>query len=239
VLTTFNVLEMEYRKNVLPNKKACQYCDKKYYPQQLKLHLTFWCGPDAKRSAAQSKTQIKKGGKGKGKQAGESGSKGKAMEEEEEQEAPEEAQDEGVSETEDEEEVKRPARTLLILCVSKGLQNRLLRSPYSHLTLPRRHAGGGRPQGQRQGQTRGGQRRGQGRRGRGRGGGEHRQGAAEGVAKAVPRGDEGRRAGDGAGRGRAAAGDAGLHEERAAPLPLASHHPGRGERPTKGECSAC
>jgi DNA repair protein RAD16 len=44
VLTTFNVIESEYRKNVLPSKKECQYCKKKYYPQQLKMHLTFWCG---------------------------------------------------------------------------------------------------------------------------------------------------------------------------------------------------
>eukprot|EP00959_Pyramimonas_sp_CCMP1952_P304783 6378796-Pyramimonas_sp.AAC.1 len=44
VLTTYSVVEAEYRKNVLPNKKACQYCGKKYYPQQLKMHLTFWCG---------------------------------------------------------------------------------------------------------------------------------------------------------------------------------------------------
>ena len=64
--------------------QACQYCDKKYYPQQLKIHLTFWCGPDAQRSAAQAKTAIKKGqgkGKGKGKEAAESGTKRKSMEE--------------------------------------------------------------------------------------------------------------------------------------------------------------
>lgn len=80
--------------------QACQYCDKKYYPQQLKIHLTFWCGPDAQRSAAQAKTAIKKGqgkgkGKGKGKEAAvESGTKSKSMEEEE---ATEEAEEVGHS----------------------------------------------------------------------------------------------------------------------------------------------
>ena len=104
IITTYSVLETDYRKNVLPLKVACLYCAKKYYPQQLKMHNTFWCGPDAQKSEAQKKTASKKG---KGKALGEGA--GEAAEEEEEEEA-EDAEDAEVEDDEEEEEAGPVAR---------------------------------------------------------------------------------------------------------------------------------
>ena len=90
VITTYSVLESDYRKNVLPTKVACEYCGKKYYPVQLKMHLAFWCGPDAQRTDAQAKTVIKKQKKGgaAGAGAGAGAAEGEEEEEEEEEEPP-------------------------------------------------------------------------------------------------------------------------------------------------------
>ncbi|KAI8110856.1 hypothetical protein M9434_004430 [Picochlorum sp. BPE23] len=60
VITTYNTLEADFRKAMLPTKIACRYCGKKYYPDRLKVHLRFFCGPDAMKSEALAKQQKKK-----------------------------------------------------------------------------------------------------------------------------------------------------------------------------------
>jgi DNA repair protein RAD16 len=39
VLTTYSIVESEFRKNCLPGKVACRYCNTKMYPDRLRLHL--------------------------------------------------------------------------------------------------------------------------------------------------------------------------------------------------------
>ena len=60
VITTYNTLEADFRKAMLPTKISCQYCGKRYYPDRLKVHLRFFCGPDAMKSEALAKQQKKK-----------------------------------------------------------------------------------------------------------------------------------------------------------------------------------
>lgn len=72
VITTYSTIEVDYRKNIMPPKIRCQYCDKLFYPNKLKIHLKYFCGPDAVRTEKQAKQQSKKWGsrKGKGKTKG-------------------------------------------------------------------------------------------------------------------------------------------------------------------------
>lgn len=44
VLTTYSIVENEFRKNCLPDKVACAYCNKKFFPDRLKVHLR-WALP--------------------------------------------------------------------------------------------------------------------------------------------------------------------------------------------------
>lgn len=39
----------------------CRYCQKKFYPDRLKVHLRYFCGPNAKKSTALAKQKRKKG----------------------------------------------------------------------------------------------------------------------------------------------------------------------------------
>lgn len=39
VLTTYSIVENEFRKNCLPDKVPCSYCNKKFFPDRLKVHL--------------------------------------------------------------------------------------------------------------------------------------------------------------------------------------------------------
>lgn len=50
VLTTYSIVESEHRKNVMPDKEECKWCGRKYYPDRLKVHLRFFCGPTARKS---------------------------------------------------------------------------------------------------------------------------------------------------------------------------------------------
>lgn len=47
VLTTFKILEVEYRKATALAKMPCSVCGKKYYPDKYRLHrsacVTEWC----------------------------------------------------------------------------------------------------------------------------------------------------------------------------------------------------
>ncbi|KAK6918853.1 Zinc finger, C3HC4 RING-type [Dillenia turbinata] len=60
VITTYSIVESEYRKNVLPPKEKCMWCGKAFQPHKLPIHLKYFCGPDAMRTAEQSKQQTKK-----------------------------------------------------------------------------------------------------------------------------------------------------------------------------------
>jgi DNA repair protein RAD16 len=72
VVTTYSTIEADYRKHIMPPKIRCQYCDKLFYPNKLKVHLKYFCGPDAVRTEKQAKQQSKKwgGSRGKGKGSG-------------------------------------------------------------------------------------------------------------------------------------------------------------------------
>ncbi|GJN11652.1 hypothetical protein PR202_ga29856 [Eleusine coracana subsp. coracana] len=72
VITTYSTIETDYRKNIMPPKIRCEYCDKLFYPNKMKVHLKYYCGPDAVRTEKQAKQQSKKWGssKVKGKKKG-------------------------------------------------------------------------------------------------------------------------------------------------------------------------
>lgn len=59
VLTSYSIVEAEFRKMVEPTKVRCPYCDKRFLPDKLRVHLRWFCGPDAKRSEKQARTQRK------------------------------------------------------------------------------------------------------------------------------------------------------------------------------------
>lgn len=59
VLTTYSIVESEFRKYVMPPKEKCQYCGKSFYDHKLKIHLKYMCGPGAVRTAKQAKQQRK------------------------------------------------------------------------------------------------------------------------------------------------------------------------------------
>ncbi|KAF0908805.1 hypothetical protein E2562_028607 [Oryza meyeriana var. granulata] len=66
VITTYSTIEADYRKHIMPPKIRCEYCDKLFYPNKLKVHLKYYCGPDAQRTKNQAKQESKKGGYKKG-----------------------------------------------------------------------------------------------------------------------------------------------------------------------------
>ena len=41
VLTTYSIVENEFRKNCLPDKVPCAHCNKKFFPDRLKVHLRY------------------------------------------------------------------------------------------------------------------------------------------------------------------------------------------------------
>eukprot|EP00501_MAST-03F_sp_TOSAG23-6_P001686 GSMAST32.ASY1.ANO1.1757.1 assembled CDS len=60
IITTYPVLENEYRTVVNRERVPCAYCNKLYLPRKLILHNKYFCGPNvlhAKRSKKQSKTE--------------------------------------------------------------------------------------------------------------------------------------------------------------------------------------
>ncbi|KAE8778373.1 DNA repair protein RAD16 [Hordeum vulgare] len=71
VVTTYSTIEADYRKHIMPPKIRCEYCNKQFYPEKLKIHLRYYCGPDALRTEKQAKQKSKKSAdtkvKGKGK----------------------------------------------------------------------------------------------------------------------------------------------------------------------------
>ncbi|XP_010522351.1 PREDICTED: DNA repair protein RAD16 isoform X1 [Tarenaya hassleriana] len=59
VLTTYSTVENEYRKFMMPPKVQCEYCGKSFYPKKLKIHLRYFCGPNAVKTEKQSKQKRK------------------------------------------------------------------------------------------------------------------------------------------------------------------------------------
>ena len=55
VLTTYQVLEQDFRKMVSPNKIACPNCGGKYKIDKLRVHLKYFCGDGAERTEAQAR----------------------------------------------------------------------------------------------------------------------------------------------------------------------------------------
>jgi len=51
IMTSYNVVEWEYRKCLNKYKKKCPYCSKLYLPRALISHTRYFCGPNARRSA--------------------------------------------------------------------------------------------------------------------------------------------------------------------------------------------
>lgn len=59
VITSYKILEIEYRKATAGTKVECRVCGKKFYPEKLRIHRKYFCGEDAERTEAQSKTEKK------------------------------------------------------------------------------------------------------------------------------------------------------------------------------------
>ncbi|BFI40676.1 DNA repair protein RAD16 [Marchantia polymorpha subsp. ruderalis] len=55
VLSTYAIVECEHRKHVMPPKQHCKWCAKTFYPDRLAIHQRYFCGPNAQRTAKQSK----------------------------------------------------------------------------------------------------------------------------------------------------------------------------------------
>ncbi|KAK2976928.1 hypothetical protein RJ640_015904 [Escallonia rubra] len=59
IITTYSIVENEYRKNMMPPKQKCKWCGKSFYENKLPTHLRYYCGPGAVKTAKQSKQQSK------------------------------------------------------------------------------------------------------------------------------------------------------------------------------------
>mmetsp|Transcript_9469 Transcript_9469/g.11786 ORF Transcript_9469/g.11786 Transcript_9469/m.11786 type:complete len:1115 (+) Transcript_9469:115-3459(+) len=80
VITTFSIVEAEYRKMTSPEKIPCPECGKRLYPDKLVIHRKYFCGESAERTAAQSLTQRKRRPRGsKNKTFPKKGSKSSTM----------------------------------------------------------------------------------------------------------------------------------------------------------------
>ncbi|KAJ8764644.1 hypothetical protein K2173_006726 [Erythroxylum novogranatense] len=60
VITTYSIVEAEYRRYVMPPREKCEYCGKYLYGRKLLIHKKYFCGPDARRTEKQSKQTRKK-----------------------------------------------------------------------------------------------------------------------------------------------------------------------------------
>ena len=60
IITSYKILEIEYRKATAGTKVICSVCGKKFYPEKLRIHRKYFCGENAQRTELQSLTQKKK-----------------------------------------------------------------------------------------------------------------------------------------------------------------------------------
>jgi len=58
VLTTYPVIEADWRKIVNRHMVACEWCGKKYLPRSMKVHLKYFCGPEAVRSDKLARREV-------------------------------------------------------------------------------------------------------------------------------------------------------------------------------------
>lgn len=65
VVTTYPVVEREWRSVAESLKVSCKYCGKKYMPRALVVHNQYFCGPDAARSEKLLYKEKKRGAGGK------------------------------------------------------------------------------------------------------------------------------------------------------------------------------
>jgi hypothetical protein len=59
VLTSYKILEIEFRRATAGSKIVCSVCGKKFYPEKLRIHRKYFCGEDSHRTSAQSRTERK------------------------------------------------------------------------------------------------------------------------------------------------------------------------------------
>jgi DNA repair protein RAD16 len=59
VVTTYQTLESDYRREANKNRVPCKWCKKLFLPEKLAFHQKYFCGPDAVRTLKQQKTQRK------------------------------------------------------------------------------------------------------------------------------------------------------------------------------------
>jgi DNA repair protein RAD16 len=57
VLTSYSVVEAEFRKMIAPSKLSCKYCGRSFMPDKMRTHLKYFCGPDAMLTEAQAKQE--------------------------------------------------------------------------------------------------------------------------------------------------------------------------------------
>lgn len=56
VLTTYQVIEVDFRKMISPNRVKCPNCGNKFKIDKLPIHLKYFCGENAQRTDAQART---------------------------------------------------------------------------------------------------------------------------------------------------------------------------------------
>lgn len=59
VLTSYQTLENDYRRQVNKHKVVCKYCGRSFLPDKLRVHQKYFCGPAAVRTAKLQKTHKK------------------------------------------------------------------------------------------------------------------------------------------------------------------------------------
>ncbi|KAL1812900.1 hypothetical protein ACET3Z_022965 [Daucus carota] len=55
IITTYSIVEAEYRKNVMPPKQKCIWCGRLFYDHKISVHQKYFCGPTASRTHKQAK----------------------------------------------------------------------------------------------------------------------------------------------------------------------------------------
>lgn len=60
VITTYQTLESDYRREAHKHRVKCRYCGKLFMPEKLTFHQRYFCGPNAEKTKKQQKTAAKK-----------------------------------------------------------------------------------------------------------------------------------------------------------------------------------
>jgi len=60
VITTYQTLESDYRREAHKHRVKCKYCAKLFMPEKLAFHQRYFCGPNAEKTKKQQKTAAKK-----------------------------------------------------------------------------------------------------------------------------------------------------------------------------------